>query len=582
MKIIFDALPLSSRRGGGGRGKMQMDIKTYIRTTLKDFIKSKGLDKNSVKIIIERPKDEGNGDFSTNLAMVISKQLKKNPKEVAAEICDFINHLPPSGGGWRGVEKTQTAGPGFINLWINDNYYRNVLSTILNESVLYGKLGINSGKTANLEWVSANPTGPLHLGHGRQVSLGKAVANLLEWSGYDVTREYYYNDAGQQMENLTKSVYARYRGLFEPEFPFPGDGYVGDYVIEIAKLLQSEYGDKLVTDPDNEVFRKAGENFCFKSIKNTLHRFGIEHDVFFNESSLYDSGKIKETLEEFSKKGLSYEKESAIWLKTSELLKDKKDAQDKVIVKSSGAPTYRLPDMAYHIDKIKRGFDSIVDIFGADHGDTYKEVLAGVAGLGYDPSKIKVIIHQMVTFVQDGSPVKMSKRSGNVYELDDLLDDVGEDVAQFFFVMRSANTHLDFDIGLAKEQSDKNPVFYLQYAHARICGILRNAVEVFPDYNKAANIDFNLLKEKEELDLMKALSLFPDAVEGAYKTLEPHKIITYLNEAAENYHKFYHNHRVINKENPELSYARLKLCEAARIVLRNGFEIIGIKAPEKM
>lgn len=561
-----------------------LDIKQYIRNTLKDFVKAKGLDPETVKIIIERPKAEGNGDYSTNLAMVISKQLKQNPKETTAEICDYFKNPPPSSPqrGETFISKTETAGPGFINFWIDNDYYRNVTTTILKEEIDFGRLSLNKGKTANLEWVSANPTGPLHLGHGRQVSLGKAVANLLEWSGYDVTREYYYNDAGKQMENLSKSVYARYRQLHEPGFPFPDDGYVGDYVIEIAKILDEEYNNKLVHDQDNPVFRKAGENYCFKSIKNTLQRFGIQHDVFYNESSLYESGKIKETLGAFKAKGLSYEKEDAVWLKTSELLRDKKDAQDKVIVKSTGEPTYRLPDMVYHIDKIKRGFNTIVDIFGADHGDTYKEVLAGVEGLGYDTSKIKVIIHQMVTFVQDGTPVKMSKRSGNVYELDDLLDDVGKDVAQFFFVMRSANTHLDFDLGLAKEQSDKNPVFYLQYAHARICGILRNAVEVFPDYSKAESINLGLLKEKEELELMKALSLFPDIVEGAYKTLEPHKIITYLNEAAENYHKFYHNHRVINKDNPETSYARLKLCEAARIVLRNGFSIIGIRAPERM
>jgi len=560
-----------------------LDIKTHIRSNLREFAISKGLNPEEIKIIIELPKDEGHGDYSTNLAMILSKQLKSNPKIIAGEIKEYFNTIP---GAAEYISKSDIAGPGFLNFWVCDEYFKKETESILDKANEYGKLNINEGKTANIEWVSANPTGPLHTGHGRQVSLGKAVANLLEWSGFKVTREYYYNDAGMQMDTLAKSVYARYRQFFEPAYPFPEDGYVGDYIKNIADVLKNEYGDKLIKEENNPVFKTAGENYCFKSIKHTLDRFGIHHDEFYNETSLYDSGKIQETLDEFKRKGLSYEKEGAVWLKTSELIKNKKEAEDKVIVKSSGEPTYRLPDMAYHIDKIKRGYESIVDIFGADHGDTYREVLAGIEGLGYDTSKIKVIIHQMVTFVKEGKPVKMSKRSDTVYSLDDLLDDVGEDVAQFFFVMRSVNTHLDFDIELAKEQSEKNPVFYLQYAHARICGILRNAAEIFPliEGGRGRNIkpDFSLLNQPEEMALMKALSLFPDTVEGAYSTLEPHKIITYLNELAENYHKFYHNHRVINRDEKELSYARLSLCEASKIVLKNGFDIIGINAPERM
>jgi arginyl-tRNA synthetase len=550
-----------------------MDIKQHITSKLKDALKSLGIEDAS--IILERPKDVTHGDISSNAAMMYAKKEKKNPKEFAQSIIDKLN-IPDEH-----ISKAIIAGPGFINFFISDNYYRNTLTEILKQKTNYGRLDINAGKTADLEWVSANPTGMLHTGHGRQIALGKAIANLLEWSGYKVTREYYYNNAGKQMDNLAKSVYARYRQIFEPEYAFPEDGYAGDYVIEIAHELSKHNGDKLI-DSDDKIFREAGENWCFKSIKHTLHRLGIAHDVFFNESSLYDSGKITETLAEFKAKGLSYENEGAVWLKTSELLKDKKDAKDKVIVKSTGEPTYRLPDMAYHIDKIKRGFDLILDIFGSDHGDTYKEVLAGVQALGYDSSKIKVIIHQMVTFVQDGKPVKMSKRADNVYYMDELLDDIGVDVAQFFYVMRSANTHLEFDIALAKEQSDKNPVFYLQYAHARICGILRNANDVFPDYKNTGDVNYTLLTSPEELSLMKILSVFPDVVSGAAATYEPHKVITYLNEVAENYHRFYHNNRVINAEEKDQSFARLKLCEASKTVLQNGFEIIGISAPERM
>lgn len=432
--------------------------------------------------------------------------------------------------------------------------------------------------------MSANPTGPLHAGHGRHIALGKAISDLLEWMGYKVTREYYYNDAGRQMENLANSVYARYMQLFDPSYKLPDDAYAGEYIITLAQLINEQYGNKLRNTGDREIFKTAGENWCFKSIKHTLQRMGIEHDEFFNETSLYVEGKIKETLNVFKEKGLSYEKDGAVWLKTSQLLEGKKETEDKVIVKSTDEPTYRLPDMAYHVDKIKRGYDLIVDIFGSDHADTYKEVLAGVRGLGYDTSNIKVILHQMVTFVQNGKPVRMSKRSDNVYYLDDLLDDVGADVAQFFFVMRGANTHLDFDVSLAKEQSEKNPVFYLQYAHARICSILRNVNEVFPDYRNIDNsqIDINLLKQPEEIDLMKSLSYFPWIVENAAETYEPHKIINYLNEVAERYHRFYHNHRVIIQGEKTLSFARLKLCEAVKVVLKNGFEIIGISAPERM
>jgi arginyl-tRNA synthetase len=551
-------------------------------SAIKEHISSKinsALDKLSLSkpaFSIERPKEHSHGDFSTNAAMMLAKSEKKNPREFAQVIIDNLE-MPDEF-----ISRADIAGAGFINFFVDNNYYKSELKKILSAGNAYGKLNVNAGKTADLEWVSANPTGPLHLGHGRQIALGKAIANLLEWSGCKLTREYYYNNAGNQMENLAKSVYARYRQLFEPAYTFPEDGYAGDYILAIAEVVKQEYGDKLINSPEDPVFQKAGENWCFKSIKHTLGRLGIHHDVFYNESSLYESGKISETLQELKAKGLSYEKDGAVWLKTSELLKDKKDAEDKVIVKSTGEPTYRMPDMVYHIDKIKRGFEKIVDIFGADHGDTYKEVLAGVEALGYNVSKIKVIIHQMVTFVHDGKSVKMSKRSDNTYYLDELLDEVGVDVAQFFFVMRSANTHLEFDIQLAKEQSEKNPVFYLQYAHARICGILRNAKEIMPEYEKADINNFILLKEPDEINLSRILAGFPDVVESAAFTLEPHKVITYLNQVAESYHKFYHNNRVIDNESKELSYQRIKLCEASKIVLKNGFDIIGISAPERM
>jgi arginyl-tRNA synthetase len=554
-------------------------MKDYLNNRVSQALKKLGYE--NYPLTFERPKEDKFGDLSSNIAMIIGKAIKSNPREIANQIINNLG-LPD-----KYISKAEIAGGGFINFFIADKFYKEKLVNILKRGANYGRIESGGRKSANIEWVSANPTGPLHAGHGRHIALGKAIASLLEWSGYNVTREYYYNDAGRQMETLAKSVYARYRQLFEPEFKMPDEAYLGEYVLEIARQIKDEYGNKLVkSENDLSVFKTAGENWCFKSIRQTLNRLGIVHDRFFSEVSLYEDGKIKKILQDFKNNDLSYEKASAVWLRLNNL-KDsngrKMFDEDKVIVKSTGEPTYRLPDMAYHIDKIDRGYDLIVDIFGSDHSDTYKEVLAGVSALGYDISKIKVIIHQMVTFVQEGKPVKMSKRSDNVYYLDDLLDDVGVDVAQFFFVMRGANTHLDFDINLAREQSEKNPVFYLQYAHARICSILRYVDTVFPEYSEfKGDFNFEKLDGPDEISLCGVLSYFPDTVQNAALTFEPHKIITYLNEVAENYHKFYHNNRVVNAGDKEVSYRRLKLCEAAKIVLKNGLDIIGISAPERM
>jgi arginyl-tRNA synthetase len=545
---------------------------------LKEYIKSeilKALEKLNYPVkefVIDEPKDSKFGDLSANIALLLSKELKMNPRDVAKIILDNLSMNPDF------VTKTDIAGPGFINFFVSDNYYKNELLKILSAEK-YGKLGINSGKTANIEWVSANPTGPLHAGHGRQVCLGKAIANLLEWTGYKVTREYYYNDAGNQMNNLAKSIQARYEQIFNPDFPFPADGYVGDYVKEIANKIADEFKDTLKNSTDLEFFKNFGEKENFEKIKLTLEKFGIAHDVFYNETSLYKNGNIDELKNIFKDKNLSYENEGALWLKMSD-----KFEKDKVIVKATGEPTYRLPDMAYHIDKIERKFDLIIDIFGSDHFDTYKEVLYGVQSAGFNTEKIKVIIHQMVTFKKGNESFKMSKRSDNVYYLDDLIEDVGIDATQFFFIMRAANTHLDFDMELAKDRSDKNPVYYLQYAYARISGILRNAEENFELLKKYSNkdIDFKLIKDDYEINLLKLLSKFPEEVADTARTLEPHRLIGYLNLVAEAFHKFYHNNRVLDLENPLLSYVRLCMCNAVKKILNSGFTIIGINSPERM
>ncbi len=521
---------------------------------------------------IDIPKEEKFGDYSSNIAMLLTKELKKAPRVIAAEIIEKLEYDKSR------ISKIEIAGPGFINFFINDAFYTDEITTVLEFGDNFGKSEKNKGKKANLEWVSANPTKPLHAGHGRQICLGKSIANLLEWSGFELTREYYYNDAGNQMSLLAKSVKARYEQIFDENYPFPEDGYQGNYIKDIAEVIRLEKGDSLRGTDELDYFRKKGEEYNFESIKSTLVELGIKHDIFFNESSLYSEGTIKNIIEEFTKAGLTYEKDGAIWLKIE---KEQEHQKDKVIVKASGEPTYRLPDMAYHINKIKRGYDLIVDIFGSDHGETYREVLKGISSLGYDTSNIKVIIHQMVTFKSGNESVKMSGRFGTFYALDDLISDIGKDAVQFFFIMRSAGSHLDFDIELAKDESDKNPVYYLQYAHARICGILRNAGELMDDFD-SKNIDFSLLKEKDEIDLIKILLQFPLEVESAAYSLEPHKIITYLNQVAEKFHRFYRNCRVINTENKPLSFARLGLALSAKQILKNGFHILGISAPERM
>ncbi|MBX7045262.1 MAG: arginine--tRNA ligase [Ignavibacteria bacterium] len=548
-------------------------MKTYLHSVINNALKNLDFPEKSVQL--DNPKDEKHGDITTNVALTLSKELKQKPRDIAQSIMDNLDLNSEI------ISKVELAGAGFINFFISDKYYVSELLNILLEKNKYGKSDEFIGKKANLEWVSANPTGPLHLGHGRQVCLGKAIANLLECVGYDVTREYYYNDAGNQMENLGKSVYARYMQIIDPNFPFPEDGYVGDYIKQIAQLIYDERKDSLKNSTDLSFFKKAGENYNFKMIRGTLNKLGIHHDIFSNESQLYTDGKINKTIDEFIARGLAYEKDGALWLKMDEKAGFDKD---KVIRKSTGEPTYRLPDMAYHIEKIKCGYDLIIDIFGSDHGDTYKEVLYGVQALGYDTSKIKVIIHQMVTFKEGTESVKMSKRSDKSYPLDGLIEEVGADAVQFFFVMRGANTHLDFDIALAKEHSDKNPVYYLQYAHARICGILRNADENFPgfDFRSEAPFSDSLIGTEEEIQLLKILAKLPEEVSSAAASFEPHKIITYLNVVAERFHKFYHNNRVLDAENRELSIARLKVCLAAKQILKNGFEIIGISAPERM
>ncbi len=543
-------------------------MKEYLRNKLQSALSTfdSGIHKT---IILEKPRQPEHGDATTNIAMVVAKQLGKNPRQFAQELVNKL-HLDADY-----VDRVEIAGPGFINFRFTNKYFSEQLSRILEKNTDYGRVNIGGGKKTQVEFVSANPTGPLTVGHGRGAVLGDTLAKLLEWTNHDVKREYYFNNAGRQMRILGDSVRLRYLELIGEDVDFPIEYYQGEYIKEIAQHLVDEYQDTLKEKSAEEIFKQRAEDEIFDDIKRTLKRLSIEFDVFFNEKSLYDDGSIEKVIQEFRDKGLAYDQEGAVWFKSSVFGGEK----DKVIVKSTGEPTYRLPDIAYHRNKFNRGFELVIDLLGADHVATYPDVLAGLQALGLEETKVKVLIHQFVTIVQNGEVVKMSTRKANFITLDELIDEVGADVVRYFFIMRSMDSHLNFDLGLAKTQSDENPVYYLQYAHARIASIIRYAESEGVDVTASA--DLKLLNKPEEIDLMKQLEQFPDIVESCALTFEPHRLAEYLQNAAALFHKFYHQQRVVT-EDKQLTAARIALCLATKIVLKNGFDILGITAPEKM
>ena len=540
-----------------------MKLKKLMHDFLQDYLDQNKIEFSEWSVNVNN--QEGFGDYSSNIALKLAKILKKAPIEIAKSIA---NHPNTS----ENVFTLSSSEPGFVNFHISNDYYLKILKQIISESENFGKKK-KLNQSANVEFVSSNPTGPLTVGHGRQAILGDMVSNILTWNGYDVTREYYYNDAGKQMRVLAESCYAKYAQQIGKKVEMPENGYVGTYLDEIAEKIINKHGKDL--ESGNPIFRDFTEKEIFANIKNTLDSIGIKFDVFTKEGTFYENGAIEDVLKILKEKNLSYEKDGAVWFKTSNLNKE----EDKVLVKSSGEPTYRLPDIAYHADKVDRGFDLIVDIFGADHIDTYPDVILGLKCLDKKTDHIKVVIHQFVTIKKSGEIVKMSTRKANFITLDELKDELSSDIIRYFFIMRGANSHLDFDLDLAKDESEKNPVYYLQYANARISNLLKRYDKEIPLDSK---IDYSQLKEKDEIALAKLLSEFPSKMEHVLHSLEPRKIATYLEEVAAAYHKFYGNHKVINPQNTGLSSARKKLCEATKIILTNGLSILGISAPERM
>ena len=507
---------------------------------------------------------KGFGDYSSNIALVLAKILKKSPMDLANNILKFYKE--------DNLFTVFVTKPGFVNFIVKNSYYYDIINQILKEQHSFGKPQ-SKNQTANVEFVSCNPTGPLTVGHGRQAILGDMISNILTWNGYNVTREYYYNDAGKQMRILAESCYAKYANQIGKHVQPPENGYVGLYLDEIASKIIDKYGKDLKSD--DKIFRDFTEKEIFANIENTLESIGIKFDVFTKEGTFYKNGDIDNVLKSLKDKKLSYEKDGAVWFKTTALGKE----EDKVLVKSTGEPTYRLPDIAYHIDKVKRNFNLLVDVFGADHIDTYPDVMLALEALDYKTSHIKIVIHQFVTLKKDGEIVKMSTRKANFVTLDELIQKLSSDIIRYFFIMRGANSHLDFDLDLAMVESEKNPVYYLQYAHARISNLNKRFKKEMGESN---TINLELLEEEDEILLIKKLEQFPKKMEQLLQSLEPRQLATYLENLSAQYHKFYGNHKVIDSNNTELSHARMALCNSTQIILKIGFSILGISSPERM
>ena len=578
-------------------------MKEYLRSALGRVLRTMKHVPTGFLPELSVPANPDHGDFASNCAMQLAKHLRRPPRAIAEEIVAafMANEHDPFY-----VESVTIAGAGFINFRCSDRYLYRELESCLAQGTEFGRSSTGLDKRALVEFVSANPTGPLTVGHGRNAVLGDTIARLLEWIGYAVTREYYFNDAGRQMRVLGASVRSRYEEVIaEDDQPFstsarvvqhrhsyrtkqlagskatvpasfPDDGYLGTYIIEIARELARVHGPDLLDAKDDDCFERAAKQTILSDIRATLERLGVLMDNYFNEKSLYDTGAVTATLDALRARGMIYERDGATWFKTSELGKE----SDTVLVKHTGEPTYRLPDIAYHVDKMKRDFDVVIDVFGADHIATYPDILRGLDVLDLDSNRVEVIIYQFVTLMRAGEEVKMSTRKANFVTLDELMDEVTPDVTRYFFAMRSAQKHLEFDLNLAREASDKNPVFYLQYAHARICSILQKAAEIAL-VSDPALARLTLLEHETEIALIKEIIQFPQIVVSCAQAREPHRLATYLRGVAEAFTGFYHSCRIIG-ERREVALARMALARATGITLRNGLGILGISAPERM
>lgn len=525
---------------------------------------------------IEIPADKSHGDFATNLAMVSAKTFRLPPRNIASLICESLVLEGSS------FERAEIAGPGFINLFLRRGWFSGVVKNVLEEKENYGRTTTGAGKRALVEFVSANPTGPMHVGNARGGALGDSLAEILQWAGYDTQREFYINDAGNQIEKFATSLEVRYLQHFDPSVEMPEDAYHGADIVEHAENFIAENGDRYV-DADSRERRDALVKFALPKnvagLERDLKKYRIVYDNWFSESTLHNNGSVKNIVEQLTERGYTYEQEGAVWFKATEFGADK----DFVLVRANGIPTYIVPDIAYHYDKlVTRNYDKAIDILGADHHGYVPRLKAALTALGVDAKRLDVVLMQMVMLMRDGEVVKLSKRSGKAITLVTLLEEIPIDAARFFFNTREANSHFEFDLDLAVEQSSQNPVYYVQYAHARICSILRNLEEEGVSAENADTSLLDLLDKPQEIELIRHIAALPVEIDSAAKAYDPSKITKYATELANLFHKFYDACSVKHAETPELQLARLQLCSAARQALRNTLRILKVDCPEKM
>ncbi|TLS49657.1 arginine--tRNA ligase [Paenibacillus antri] len=526
-------------------------------------------------ITLEVPKEKAHGDLATNFAMQMTKTAKKPPRAIAEALLAALD------GKAAGVERAEIAGPGFINLFMDKSYLREIVVQAVSQGDDYGRTDFGKGAKVQVEFVSANPTGSLHLGHARGAAVGDALCNVLDFAGFNVEREYYINDAGNQIANLAYSIEARYKQALGQEAAMPEDGYHGEDIVAFGRELAESKGDALLSLPDGErfaFFRQYGLERELDKIKRDLERFRVRFDHWFSETSIYADGLIEPTLAKLRENGHVFEHEGAVWLRTTPFGDDK----DRVLIKNDGSYTYLLPDIAYHLNKYSRGYDRMINIWGADHHGYVPRMKAAMEALGEDPAKLTVLIAQMVSLYQGGEKVKMSKRTGKAVTMEDLMDEVGVDATRYFFAMRSTDSHLDFDMDLAVSQSNENPVFYVQYAHARICSVFRQAEEkgiAMPA--TAEGVDLSPLASEAAYDLLRKIGELPAEVAEAAESLAPHRVVRYVFELASQFHSYYKAERVLTEDEAE-TRAKLALFLALKHAFVNALRLIGVHAPDRM
>ena len=542
-----------------------MNLKELIKDIIANALEELSITYDKKNIVVEVPKDRNNGDFSSNVAMQLTKVLKSNPRNIAEEIVSVIKNN-------KEIEKADVAGPGFINIYLNDEYVFSGVEKVLCAADNYGKSNVGERKKINIEFVSANPTGILHLGTARGASYGSNLANIMSFAGFDVTKEYYINDAGNQINNLGISVKERYKGLCGLEENMPEDGYYGAEIIDIARSIKEKYNDSKLNE-ELDFFKELAVDYLLNIIKTDLSNFGVTFDVWTSEKAIRAKGRIEECLKILDEKGLIFEKDDAKWLKTTVYGDDK----DRVLIKSDGSYTYLVPDIAYHLDKFDRGFDYLVDVFGADHHSYVSRLKASIEALGYDKNKLEVRLLQMVRLLRDGNIVKMSKRTGGNITISELVEEVGKDAARYFFATRSLDGQMDFDINLAVKKSNDNPYFYVGYAHARICSILREAKEK----NINISTDIKHINDEDSKALLLKVYEFNDVVISSALKKEPHLITNYVYDLASLFHNYYGKHRILT-DDEELSSEYLGLIKTVQITIKNALRLIGVSAPDQM